>query len=185
MPMFDSLSLSSQYSSPVTPLPFPEPCIPWERLMVECVSKAAATDYSTLGPLGRMTVNWHWTVNHGCLAFHYWKELTSAAGELQPRPARAQRKFVSLRDDLKWVNLCLYIKMTRLQLSVCRWHTCTCHYLVFPVFFCSFQLPLSHHWGLVSVSQHFFSFDTVIIQVITPYHAANISLWAYGVCVFI
>lgn len=69
--------------------------------MVECVSEAVATDYSTQAPLGRMAVNWHWTVNHGRPAFHYWNELTSAAKRLQPWPARTQRKFVSLRDDLK------------------------------------------------------------------------------------
>lgn len=54
-------------------------CIPRERLMAKCVSSVVAKDYThTRAPLGTMAVNWHWTVNHARLAFHYWKELTSA-----------------------------------------------------------------------------------------------------------
>lgn len=71
--------------------------------MVECVSSGVAEDYSTQAPLGRMAVNWHWTVYHGRPAFHYWKELASAAAarRLQPWTAWTQRKFVSLRDDVR------------------------------------------------------------------------------------
>lgn len=114
-----------------------------------------------------MAVNWHWTVNHGRLAFHYWKELTSAtASRVHPWPARKQRNFVSLRDDLRtgpssctyWLIHTLSMKLTK-QRCIDMQDVASVKLTILTLLFSLslsllFQLRPSPHWDLVLVSLH-------------------------------